>query len=114
MCEQLGTISSQGRSPVETFKCPYCGKSHPDTTIFCSQKQRALVRYPTTLLVTLALLAFASVLVTAFTQPVGTDDGKSFLATVFIYKPWLFYSFIGILLLVWEGSFLRSRPVQRW
>lgn len=99
---------------METFKCPYCGKSHPDTTIFCVQKQRALVRYPTTLLVTLALLAFASVLVTAFTQPVGIDDGKSFLATVFIYKPWLFYSFVGILLLVWEGSFLRSRPVQRW
>jgi hypothetical protein len=99
---------------VETFKCPYCGKSHPDTTIFCVQKQRALVRYPTTLLVTLALLAFAAVLVTAFTQPVGLDDGKSFLATVFIYKPWLFYSFVGILLLVWEGSFLRSRPFQRW
>jgi len=99
---------------VESFKCPYCGKSHPDTTIFCVQKQRALVRYPTTLLVTLALLAFAAVLVTAFTQPVGPDDNSSFLATVFIYKPWLFYSFIGLLLLVWEGSFLRARHFQRW
>jgi hypothetical protein len=99
---------------VESFKCPYCGKSHPDTTIFCVQKQRALVRYPTTLLVTLALLAFAAVLVTAFTQPTGPDDNSSFLATVFIYKPWLFYSFIGLLLLVWEGSFLRARHVQRW
>ncbi len=99
---------------MESFKCPYCGKSHPDTTIFCAQKQRALVRYPTTLLVTLALLAFAAVLVTAFTQPTGPDDNSSFLATIFIYKPWLFYSFIGLLLLVWEGSFLRARHVQRW
>jgi hypothetical protein len=78
------------------------------------QKQRALVKYPTTLLVILALLAFAAVLVTAFTQPTGPDDNSSFLATVFIYKPWLFYSFVGLMLLVWEGSFLRSRPFQRW
>jgi hypothetical protein len=99
---------------VATFKCPYCGKSHPDTTIFCVQKQRALVRYPTSLLVTLALLAFAAVLVTAFTQPVGPDDNSSFFSTVFIYKPWLFYSFIGLLILVWEGSFLRARHFQRW
>ena len=99
---------------MESFKCPYCGKLHPDTTIFCVQKQRALVKYPTTLLVTLLLLAFAAVLVTAFTQPIGPDNNTSFLATVFIYKPWLFYSFVGLLLLVWEGSFLRSRPVQRW
>lgn len=105
---------SQGEDFVESFKCPYCGKSHPDTTIFCVQKQRALVCYPTTLLVTLALLAFAAVLVTAFTQPVGPDDNSSFLATVFIYKPWLFYSFVGLLLLVWEGSFLRARHFQRW
>lgn len=97
-----------------SFKCPYCGKSHPDTTIFCAQKQKALVKYPTTLLVSLALLAFAAVLVTAFTQPTGPDDKSSFLATVFIYKPWLFYSFVGLLILVWEGSFLRSRHFQRW
>jgi hypothetical protein len=62
----------------------------------------------------LALLAFAAVLVTAFTQPTGPDNSNSFLATVFIYKPWLFYSFIGLLILVWEGSFLRGRNVQRW
>ncbi len=99
---------------MESFKCPYCGKSHPDTTIFCLQKQRALVRYPTGLLVTLALLAFAAVLVTAFTQPVGPDNKSSFIATIFIYKPWLFYSFVGLLLLVWEGSFLRARHFQRW
>lgn len=99
---------------MESFKCPYCGKSHPDTTIFCVQKQRSLVKYPTTLLVTLLLLAFVAVLVTAFTQPTGQDDNKNFFATVFIYKPWLFYSFLGLLLLVWEGSFLRNRPVQRW
>ena len=114
LVNNLGPYGPRGRISVETFKCPYCGKSHPDTTIFCVQKQRALVRYPTTLLVTLALLAFAAVLVTAFTQPVGTDNGSSFLSTVFIYKPWLFYSFIGLVILVWEGSFLRSRPVQRW
>jgi hypothetical protein len=112
MSSGLGIIPRE--DSVEKFKCPYCGKSHPDTTIFCAQKQRALVRYPTTLLVTLLLLAFAAVLVTAFTQPVGADDGKNFFATVFIYKPWLFYSFMGLLLLVWEGSFLRSRPIQRW
>ncbi len=99
---------------MESFKCPYCGKSHPDTTIFCVQKQRALVKYPTALLVVLLLLAFLAVLVTAFTQPTGQDDNKNFFATVFIYKPWLFYSFLGLLLLVWEGSFLRNRPVQRW
>ncbi len=99
---------------MDSFKCPHCGRSHPDTTIFCVQKQRAVVKYPTALLVTLLLLAFAAVLVTAFTQPTGPDDNSSFLATVFIYKPWLFYSFVGLLLLVWEGSFLRSRPFQRW
>jgi hypothetical protein len=99
---------------VESFKCPYCGKSHPDTTIFCVQKQRSLVKYPTALLVVLLLLAFVAVLVTAFTQPTGPDDNKNFFATVFIYKPWLFYSFLGLMLLVWEGSFLRNRPVQRW
>ncbi|HEU5198114.1 MAG TPA: hypothetical protein VFU32_00680 [Ktedonobacterales bacterium] len=99
---------------MESFKCPYCGKSHPDTTIFCVQKQRSLVKYPTALLVVLLLLAFVAVLVTAFTQPTGQDDNKNFFATVFIYKPWLFYSFLGLLLLVWEGSFLRNRPVQRW
>ena len=99
---------------MDSFKCPHCGKSHPDTTIFCVQKQRAVVKYPTTLLVTLLLLAFAAVLVTAFTQPEGGDNNSSFLATVFVYKPWLFYSFVGLLLLVWEGSFLRSRPFQRW
>lgn len=99
---------------MESFKCPYCGKSHPDTTIFCVQKQRSLVKYPTALLVTLLLLAFVAVLVTAFTQPTGQDNNSNFFATVFIYKPWLFYSFLGLLLLVWEGSFLRNRPVQRW
>jgi hypothetical protein len=99
---------------MESFKCPYCGKSHPDTTIFCVQKQRSLVKYPTALLVVLLLLAFLAVLVTAFTQPTGPDDNKNFFATVFIYKPWLFYSFLGLMLLVWEGSFLRNRPVQRW
>jgi hypothetical protein len=98
---------------METFKCPYCGKAHPDTTIFCVQKQKALVKYPTLLLVTLLLLALAAELVTAFTQPDHPNDGSSFLATVFIYKPWLLYSFLGILLLVWEGSFLRKRPVER-
>ncbi len=98
---------------METFKCPYCGKAHPDTTIFCVQKQKALVKYPTLLLVTLLLLALAAELVTAFTQPAHPDDGSNPLATVFIYKPWLLYSFLGILLLVWEGSFLRKRPVQR-
>ena len=97
-----------------SFKCPYCGKSHPDTTIFCVQKQRSLVKYPTALLVTLLLLAFVAVLVTAFTQPTGHDDNSNFFATIFIYKPWLFYSFMGLMLLVWEGSFLRNRPVQRW
>ncbi len=99
---------------MESFKCPYCGKSHPDTTIFCVQKQRALVKYPTALLVTLLLLAFAAVLVTAFTQPASPDDNSNFFVTVFVYKPWLLYSFLGLLLLVWEGSFLRSRPFQRW
>lgn len=98
---------------METFKCPYCGKAHPDTTIFCVQKQKALVKYPTLLLVTLLLLALAAELVTAFTQPDRPNNGSNFLATVFIYKPWLLYSFLGILLLVWEGSFLRKRPVQR-
>ncbi|HEY7125842.1 MAG TPA: hypothetical protein VH540_17945 [Ktedonobacterales bacterium] len=98
---------------METFKCPYCGKAHPDTTIFCVQKQKALVKYPTLLLVTLLLLALAAELVTAFTQPDHKDDGSNPLTTVFIYKPWLLYSFLGILLLVWEGSFLRKRPVQR-
>jgi hypothetical protein len=98
---------------METFKCPYCGKAHPDTTIFCVQKQKALVKYPTLLLVTLLLLALAAELVTAFTQPALPNDGSSFLETVFVYKPWLLYSFLGILLLVWEGSFLRKRPVQR-
>ena len=99
---------------MESFKCPYCGKSHPDTTIFCVQKQRSLVKYPTALLVALLLLAFVAVLVTAFTQPTGHDDNSNFFATIFIYKPWLFYSFMGLMLLVWEGSFLRNRPVQRW
>lgn len=99
---------------MENFKCPYCGKSHPDTTIFCVQKQRSLVKYPTALLVVLLLLAFVAVLVTAFTQPTGHDDNSNFFATIFIYKPWLFYSFMGLMLLVWEGSFLRNRPVQRW
>ncbi len=111
---ELGTVGSQGEDFVESFKCPYCGKSHPDTTIFCASKQRALVRYPTTLLVTLALLAFLAVLVTAFTQPTVPDNKSNFFNTVFVYKPWLFYSFIGLLILVWEGSFLRSRPTQRW
>ena len=99
---------------MESFKCSYCGKSHPDTTIFCVQKQRSLVKYPTALLVALLLLAFVAVLVTAFTQPTGHDDNSNFFATIFIYKPWLFYSFMGLMLLVWEGSFLRNRPVQRW
>ena len=99
---------------MESFQCPYCGKSHSDTTIFCVQKQRSLVKYPTALLVVLLLLAFVAVLVTAFTQPTGRDNTSNFFSTVFIYKPWLFYSFLGLLLLVWEGSFLRNRPVQRW
>jgi hypothetical protein len=72
---------------MESFKCPYCGKSHPDTTIFCVQKQRSLVKYPTALLVALLLLAFVAVLVTAFTQPTGHDDNSNFFATIFIYKP---------------------------
>ena len=99
---------------METFKCPYCGKSHPDTTIFCVQKQRALVKYPILLLVTLVLLAFFAVLVTAFTQPKNANNFSNFFATVFVYKPWLLYSFLGLLLLVWEYSFLRHRPGQRW
>jgi hypothetical protein len=102
--------------PMET--CKWCGKSHPISNVFCTEKRRFLVEYPTPLIVGLSAAALVAFMLVGFlgyvqctaVQAQGCTSIKPIYNSIFdvvFAQPWPLYIWFTVLMIALQVSILR-------